>query len=52
MNFVLILEGGDVRECRRVGGTYVHVLNSAWVISVDDPRITSAEPCTICSSCG
>jgi len=35
----IITIGRDVRECQREGDFYVHVLNSAWRIGIDDNRI-------------
>lgn len=43
MRFIVVMWSGDVRECRSEGhpGNYrlVHVLNSAWSISPNDPQI-------------
>lgn len=36
---VIVTFLNDVRECERVGDTLTHVLNRAFVINVDDPRI-------------
>jgi hypothetical protein len=38
--YVLTFSDGDVRECERYGDTFVHVLNRAYEIAHDDPRIT------------
>ena len=36
---VVLMWNGDVRECRRMNGQFVHALNSAWSISPLDEGI-------------
>jgi hypothetical protein len=43
MTFIVNL-GSDIRECRREGDFYIHVLNSAFRIAVTDNRIVSVKP--------
>ena len=35
----IIVTLNDVRECRKEGDFFVHLLNSAWRIHKDDERI-------------
>ena len=37
--YVVSFVGGDVRECYKREGHYIHVLNHGYRISIDDPRI-------------
>lgn len=41
MRFMVVMWSGDVRECRTDGKQLIHVLNSAWTISPNDPAIRS-----------
>jgi len=42
MHYLLVF-GSDVRECRKDGDFFVHVLNSGFRIHKDDRRIRSIQ---------
>jgi len=37
--YIVIMHGGDVRECTLENGAYVHVLHRAWQVLTTDSRI-------------